>query len=482
MTEEGESTPPLPASHGHAARLARMGYSALGLGAAVYWFYAPWESPLLKLLAIGICVMGIWPVLRWLERNDRAYPLLEVLQLTMVPFYAVPLLTEHDAVIAYPEAILIQASWQVLGFQIACSLGGMMADRSTGGTPGRVWWNEELIPEQNLRFTSYTLMLTTAWLVLSSFSRLIPAELMGTLRAIFFGIGIISGFIQARLWGSGLLNQSQKTLLVVNITLQILLSNLSLMLITSLITLLLVLVGYFSTARRIPWLTCLVALPLFALLHSGKHKMREIYWGDQGHEVGISDVPSFYQQWFSFGLAGGIKIAGKEEDSGHSSLLDRASLFQLVCFTIDTVPDRTPYLNGTTYAYVLPQIIPRFMWPGKPSPNDSVKMLSVKMGMLSEEQAETTSIGYGLIAEAYANFGLIGNVVLALLLGLTARTISRRTADCSTFSLGGVFRILCLAWCLNAETTLAVWLSSLYQASIAVGLPLLLYRTFLGGK
>ena len=482
MTSENESTPPIPASFGHAARLARLGYSALGVGAVVYWFYAPWESALLKFLVIAICVMGIWPILRWLERNDHAYPLIEVLQLTMVPFYAVPLLTEHAEVIAYPESILIQSSWLVIVFQLACSLGGILADRSGRKTPDRVWWSEELIPEHNLRFTSYTLILTTVWLFISSFTHLVPAELTGTLRAIFFGIGIISGFIQARLWGSGLLNQSQKSLFVVNIVLQILLSNLGLLLITGLITLLLVLVGYFSAARRLPWIVCLIALPLFAVLHSGKHKMREIYWGEQGRDVSLSEVPAFYQQWFSFGLEAGIKFTGKENSSGNSSLLDRASLFQIVCYTLDTVPDRTPFLHGETYSYVLPQVIPRFMWPNKPSPNDSVKMLSVKLGMLTEEQTETTSIGYGLIAEAYANFGFIGNAVLAFFLGLSARRIARSTADCGTFSLGGVFRVLCLAWCLNAETTLAVWLSSLYQACIAIGLPLLLYRTFMGGK
>ncbi len=475
------SSPP-PESAERAKRLAMLGYGALALGAAAYWFNSPWPSQLLNLLAILICVMGIWPMLRWLQRHDQAYPLLEVLQLTMVPFYAVPLLTEHEAVVVYSESVLIQAAWLVLVFQLACQLGGMGADRRPQETPGGVWWSEELIPDENLRFTSYTLILTTVWLFISAFTHWVPAELTSLLRAVFFGIGIISGFIQARLWGSGLLNQSQKTIFVTNIILQILLSNLGLLLVTSLVTLLIVLVGYFSTARRLPWVVCLVALPLFAVLHSGKHKMRELYWGEQGHDVSISEVPGFYQEWITYGLESGIKIAGKEDSSGHSSLFDRASLFQIVCYTMDTVPDRTPYFHGATYSYVLPQIIPRFLWPNKPSPNDSVKLLSVRLGVLTEEQAETTSIGYGLIAESYANFGFYGSAVLALLLGLVARHIARRTAACSTFSIGGIFRILCLAWCLNAETTLAVWLSSLYQACIAIFVPLLLYRAFVGGK
>ncbi len=472
--------PPDPAAAARSRRLAAFGYSGIGVGAALYWLNSPWESPLLNLLAILICFMGVWPMLRWLQRHDQAYPLLEVLQLTLVPFYAIPLLTEHEAVVRYPESILINASWLVLLFQVLCTLGGAAADRNAppAGRPRAAWWSEAALSEEHLRFTSHTLTLTTAWLFINAFTHWTPPEFTGTLRAVFFGIGTISAFIQARLWGSGLLNQTYKTLLVVNLALQILLVNLSLLLITSLIILLIVLVGYFSSARRIPWLVCVVALPVFAVLHSGKHKMRELYWTEHSPEVSLSAVPDFYREWIGYGLAEGVHIAGHQESAaGHSSLFARASLFQLVCYVVDTVPDHTPYLGGATYAPVLPQVVPRFLWPGKPSPNDSVKMLSVRLGVLTEEQAESTSIGYGLISEAYANFGVYGVGGLALLLGWCARRIALNTADCRTFSAGGIFRILCLAWCLNTEATLSVWLSSLYQACIAVFVPLLLYRS-----
>jgi hypothetical protein len=483
MSNENQPQGSSLATRSHARRLSTLGYCALGVGALAYWFNSPWQSSLLNLLAIGICVLGILPVLRWLHRHDQAYPLLEVLQLTMVPFYALPLLTEHEAVLVYPESVLIRASWLVLVFQIGCQIGGRFADSARiEATPGGTWWSDELISDRYLKFTSYSLVLTTGWFFITAFTNWVPPDLIGTLRAIFFGIGIISAFLQARMWGSGTLSPGQKTLFVVNITLQVLLSSLGLLLITSLVTVLLVLVGYFSTARRIPLAVCLVAVSIFAVLHGGKHKMREIYWGEQAHAVTLTDVPAFYQEWISYGLAGGFKIAGREDSAGNSSLLDRASLFQIVCYTIDTVPDRSPFLGGATYSYVLPQIIPRFLWPNKPSPNDSVKMLSVRLGMLSEEQSESTSIGYGLIAESYANFGYYGCGLLALFLGWGARRVALSTAACSALSFGGIFRILCLAWCLNSETTLAVWLSSLYQACIAIAAPLLIYRSIIGGK
>jgi hypothetical protein len=462
-----------------ARRLAYVSYSGLTVGAVLYWFNSPWPSMLLNALAILICIAGIVPMLRWLQRNDESYPLLEVLQLTMIPFYALPLITEHEEVLRYSESTVIRASWAVLLFQLSCLLGGVAANFRYIDTKRMRWWMNELVTDDNLRFTSYTLVLTTLWQFIGAFTHWTPPDLAGTLRAVFFGIGIISGFILARLWGSSQLNQPQKINFVINIFLQLLLTSLGLLLITALVTLLLVLVGYFSTARRVPWAICLVALPVFALLHSGKHKMREIYWGDDSHDISVAEVPGYYKEWFGYGWKE-VFNSGHDETKQQSSLLERASLLQIVCHIIEVVPDHTPYLDGETYSYILPQIFPRFIWPDKPSPNDSVKVLSVQTGMLSPEEAETTSIGFGLIAEAYANFGSYAIVVLGFFMGLALRTVARATALCRTLSAGGIFRILCLAWCLNAETTLAVWLSSLYQACIAIFVPLFFYRSIFG--
>jgi hypothetical protein len=472
-------TPEAPAS---ARRLASLGMIGLIVSGICFWFLSPWESPQLKLLAIGICGCGIWPVLRWLQRNDQAYPILEVLQLTLIPFYAVPLLTEHEAVAQYRETVLIEAAFLVLVFQLSGLIGGLVAERTYRPNRIRPWWSDELASDANLRFTTYTLMANTGWLLVSSFTKWTPTEFIGTFRAVFFGIATISTFIQARLWGSGQLTRTQKAVFATNIFVQIALSSLGLLLVTGLILFLLTIVGYFSTARRVPWLLCCVAVLIFAVLHNGKRQMRLIYWGPYAPEIHLTSLPQYYAEWVQYGLTASSSedIDPDERSAASYALFRRASLFQIVCYIVDTVPDRVDYLDGATYSLVLPQIIPRFLWPDKPSPNDSVKILSVRLGMLSAEQANITSIGYGLIGESYANFGVYGTLIFGLSLGWALRRIALSTASCNTISLGGVFRILCVAWCLNTETTLAVWLSSLYQACIALFLPLLAWRSFSG--
>jgi hypothetical protein len=98
------------------------------------------------------------------------------------------------------------------------------------------------------------------------------------------------------------------------------------------------------------------------------------------------------------------------------------------------------------------------------------------LGILTPIEAETTSIAYGLVAEAYANFGFTAVCVLGFVLGYCFRRLALGAAGCPTLSPVGLLLILCFVWCLNVETTLAVWLSSLYQACLAVFAPLLIWK------
>ncbi|MFZ5495225.1 MAG: hypothetical protein ACOZE5_07795 [Verrucomicrobiota bacterium] len=467
------STPrqPSPAPGSSLVWLGSVGLVAL---AVWFWFTSPWQDIRLNTLAIGICVLGVVPMLRWLHRRDPSYPLPELLQLTMVPFYAIPIFSEHQAIMGYTEAVLTKAVLLVVVFQACALLGSFFSSHTFHRPDERSLWRMEFVSEGNLRFTTYTMMSTSVWLLVSTFTDIVPREYYGVFRAVFFGVGTLSNFIQARMWGAGQLERSQKVFFMVNLVVQIILQSLSLLLISGIITTLLALVGYFSSARRVPLVLCLAALAVFGVLHNGKHQMRKLYWEQGAKPVQLLTIPQYLAEWFGHGLD--VTFGDTEESApgtpSSANIFQRASLIQIVSYAVDTVPMPTPYLEGATYTLIPPQIFPRFLWPDKPSPNDSVKILSVRLGILSEDQAETTSIGYGLIAESYVNFGFISTGLLGFLLGWLLRRAALVTAECGTLSAGGIFRILCLAWCLNTETTLAVWLSSFYQAFVAIFVPL----------
>ena len=47
-------------------------------------------------------------------------------------------------------------------------------------------------------------------------------------------------------------------------------------------------------------------------------------------------------------------------------LLERSSLFHILCLVVDNSPDPLPFLGGETYAYIPGQFVPRLFWPEKP--------------------------------------------------------------------------------------------------------------------
>jgi hypothetical protein len=462
-----------------------LGYVALAGAAAWFWYKSTWENPFLIFTTLGVLVLGVLPTLRWLARDDATYPIMELLMFMTVPFYAMPVLTGHEEVGRFPESIVMSASMVVLTFQLACMAGAAWSARSFAARAPRHGgrWREEILPEERMEFTAYTATFNTVWLLATSFTDWIPADWIGSLRAIFTGISIISIFVQARLWGTGRLSSHHKVLFWVNLLSQVTLTLVSLLLINAIGLLFTAFVGYFTTARRVPWVPVLLILPVLAVLHNGKSTMREIYWADRHPAPQFSDLPDYFLHWAELGLANEkTQTQVGESQTITYGLLRRASLFQIVCVTVDTIPRRNDFLYGASYQSVPAQLIPRFLWPDKPSPHQSVKLMSVQLGLLTEEGAENTSIGFGMITEAYANFGYVCVALLGLVLGSVFRWLSLTTADCPTFSFAGLMRILCLVWCINAETTLAVWLSSLYQACVAIFLTVLVLRSLFGGQ
>ncbi|MBA4137486.1 MAG: hypothetical protein C0518_09245 [Opitutus sp.] len=468
-----------PAAPEHVRRLVTLGYVSLAVALVFLWQKQEWENPLLGIANLTMLALGIIPLLRWLQRNDATYPIMEFLLLTTVPFYAIPALTNHEALVNYPEEIILRSALVVIAFQLSCIGGSIVAAQSyrPRAQSGESWWRTAIMPDEKMGFTAYTALVATAWVAIATFTSVVPPAWIGTLRAIFFGIGIISVFVQARLWGAGQLSNGMKTLFVFNIALQVGLTFVSLLLINGMSLLLTAGIGYFSVARRVPWLPVVLILPVLAILHNGKSQMRLLYWEGKQASPSLAQLPAYFTQWIELGLSRGEEIEEKNSQALTYGLMRRASLFQIVCVAVDTMPDRTPFLHGETYSILLPQIAPRFLWPNKPSPHLSVKILSVQLGVLSMEEAESTSVGFGMLTEAYANFGMLNVALLGAIFGWLFRRLALVTEHSATLSPAGLFRILCLVWCLSAETTLAVWFSSLYQACIAIGVPLLGLRS-----
>lgn len=424
-------------------------------------------------LGLAVFILSVLPSLFWARDGGSRFPVFEMITLFCANAYAMPLLNARDQLLLYSDSTITRAAGAVVLYLISA----IVTYRCTTGLPGRTrFWLESLITDQIERRLVYGMVLSTVYAYIATFTSWIPRDLESILRAIFFGIGILCSFISAQRWGRGELLPAEKGLFIVALLLQMIFMSVGLILIAAISLGGLALLGYLSGGRRVPWLAITLGFIVIAVLHTGKTRMREKYWYDYAPAPTITQLPAYYAEWVDYGLqptSGGKTVAQK--------MIERTSLMHMLCLIVDWTPSRQDYIYGRTYGYVLPQLVPRFFWPEKPRSHIATYDLSIYYGLQAEEDTNQTTIAFGLLAEAYANFGLVGAVLLGAFWGFVLRKLQIWSTFSPIFSFAGLFMIILTAWSLNAELTMAAWVSSFEQAVIVVlGIPLLL-RSFLGG-
>lgn len=439
---------------------------------AYYGVTAKVEDPWHLYLGLAIAVLASVPALRWAKQARYTLPVFEVFMLTCLSAYAIPLLSGHEQLRRFEPETLTSAALLVLLYLIVANAtyAAVRAKPKTGAT-----WRNEIVSRDISKFLGYGMVLATAYTIISQFTGWIPQEYGNILRSIAFGVGNIACFVQSRRWGRGELPQQEKAVFALLLFAQIFFGTASLLLVNGLSLLLLSLLGYIAGAKKIPFLTVLIALVITGVLHNGKSAMRLRYWGEFGlnrNDVAISELPEFYANWFTYGLQPPAEDPTK---SKNAKLFERASLFHIMCLVVSLTPEPQPYLDGETYTYVWAQFVPRPLWLGageKPSAHVATNRLAVYYGLQSSEDSAKTTVGFGLLTEAYANFGFIGVAVLGMIFAGAFKKISEWSSESPNLSYPGLFMIVLMAWSFMTEYTLSIWISSLWTATaVVLGVP-----------
>ncbi|MCF7688812.1 MAG: hypothetical protein K9M98_02970 [Cephaloticoccus sp.] len=463
-------------------RLHRAGLAAL-VSVLIYFYWSTGGTiDLSQFLALGTIILASLPALRWARTRCTWFPAFEISMLTYIAFYAVPLFKGQQELVNFGASDKNQASLLVLVYMISTNFGFNSISRVNRAPR---WSVESLLPKSSIRWVPIGLFLNVTYAYISIYLDVIPPNLNGTLRALFFGIGIMSTFVLARLWGQEQLRREQVIFFVINMIIYLLLTFSTLYLIGGISTMALALIAYASAKRRIPFFSIGLFLPIVALLHMGKPEMRKIYWDPLTNETrgapvqSLTDLPAYYSEWIDYSLAA-LKQQTTRSEEAPSSIFERASLIQMICLSVAEVPEKKPYLYGESYVDIPALFIPRLFWPDKPSSLLANIRLAVYFGLVPEDDTFSVSIAFGPLAEAYTNFGYIGVGILGLIMGIGYKRVSLLSDGLPQFSALGIFMILLTAWSFQVEQVMATWLSSLFQASvICIGLPLA-YRKFTG--
>lgn len=177
---------------------------------------------------------------------------------------------------------------------------------------------------------------------------------------------------------------------------------------------------YVVERRRLPR-AALVTVVLFTVFFQvGKEDFRKTYWrqDDPGQGGRVERVAFWIQASFEKWEQTITDSSGESFRRALNPSVSRVSLLNQTANVIEQTPSVIPYQNGQLYSYLIVTWIPRFVWPEKPSVNDSNRYYQVAYGLTAEDQLGNVSIAVGFLAEAFINFGWIGVILVMFLVGV----------------------------------------------------------------
>jgi hypothetical protein len=297
---------------------------------------------------------------------------------------------------------------------------------------------------------------------------------IGVVRAVCVTLASAACYLLGFARGVGVLSGPRWALALAGFFLLTILSISNLLLVGGALNMAAALLGYTLAAKRIPWIVLGSAFALLSILNAGKFNMRNVYWAPESQVVqntSIFGVPDMMANWLVSGVSGSA-LAG----ASSGSLLERTSLLHMVLVVQDATPAIIPYLEGETYALLPSMLTPRFLNPEKLESQAGLNLLSVRYGRERAEDTYKTTIGWGLVAEAYANFGNPGVIGIGMAFGLLCGILMRLSATAAPVSLVMLVTISSALTLCNLEMDFSSLAMSLLQTAGGILLFALLPR------
>jgi hypothetical protein len=458
-----------------AAEAAYLGYSGRpGAGA-------------FALIAAGTCVA----LVLWGQRAI-GLPLLPMTIIQNLVIYGVPIAAGHPIISTYPPNFVFSAGIEVLIFNVSMAVAwraGMNVIRPSPPVSHALHEFNRAGAKGWARLGFFMIACATGFEVLKGMELLGPLyavmpsgsdAMLYTLVSVvsacgFFLVSLIIGGKEASFLGTALF----WILLVANAMMSAsdyLLSSAAANLIT-------VAIGFFWSSDRLPWRYLTVAMLALSFLNTGKTTMRERHWGNEdapSTNTTFEQLPACYEEWVRVSYDAILEndtaqtteaAETKSKANKNQTLLDRIDNLQNLLFVIDAIEtDHIKPLEGKTYSLIPPLLVPRVLWPNKPRSHEGQVLLNVHFGRQDLESTLTTYIAWGLLPEAYGNFGPIaGSVLLGVFLGALFAWIENATARKLLVSTEGFLSLSLLMNLMNSfEMVASVLVTSIFQSFMVI--------------
>lgn len=450
---------------GESLALRRLFWTGFAVLAVSILIKAPGQTPESVLGASLIVAASLLPSYLWVIGRVRGLPLFPACALTCIWAFGFPLVSEHPIVLLFPAWNQLVAALSVTGFLIT----GTLAWHWTARRPVRrstVCWTMNEAQSGPLLLlalglcTVWTIAETAGWIRLST-------AVISLTRAVLLAIEALVCFVLSYRVGGQRLPVPAKATFFALLGI-LLISNLpGLLLIVDMSLLAIALMAYVVASKRLPWRVGLVALAVFGFLHFGKGEMREKHWHeDEDATVKPLQYPGFLSEWVQASWE--VARKGDTSEERGESLLERASLMHWLLYIQASTPGMFPYLNGATYAVIPRMFVPRLFDPDKPRSHEGTYLIAIHYGIQTREDTETTTIAFGLLNEAYANFGYLGIGALGIVLGAFYGGVAHWARGMPILSFRALFAMLVASYSFQAEYTSTFYVAALFQSTVVL--------------
>jgi hypothetical protein len=172
---------------------------------------------------------------------------------------------------------------------------------------------------------------------------------------------------------------------------------------------------YWGLKLRIPWRVVLLGLFLLVLLRGNQAEFRTILRGPSYEGVSILDRSKLYA----------TIVIDNTRNSGvvdaYTKTMGRLSQLITLADVVNQTPESVPYWNGESYYTLLTSLVPRILWPDKPTKTLG-QTFGHRYGRLHPGDFETSE-NLPQLVEMYANFGPLGILIGMFITGLIYRSL-----------------------------------------------------------
>ena len=437
----------------------------LGLGAYLMFFYFTAKGSSVEALsaALMLVLVAFLPAYLWCLGKVHGLPILPLLALNFIPTYALPVQTASKVLKDYTSDQQFEGLLCVIGYLLLITLVWWQMTNATT-RPGKT-----CVRFDETRSASWMLFIMAAYLLLLVAGGGLSPGIYSFLRGILGNTTSLALFMISYQIGKKRTTKGVHLLFIVLTASMLVVEAAWLILASALVKLAVVGAGFSFGRGVVPWKGAAAAVGLLWILHAGKSEMRDEYWeeGRMGStKVGVIEYPQLFLRWFELGLKNAFP--GNDKSNEGQTAAERGSLLNVFLKIKSMSPEKVPFLEGLTYEEIPKLLIPRFMNQEKGFSHVGNIWLAYLYEFTSAEGIFRVSIQFDLMMEAYANYGYLGIAGMAVFLGLFLGWVTRQSTGVPIFSLRFFFAILVLNTVLATNNTLGVFVTTLWQGTIAL--------------